>query len=211
MTEPAPSPGLGRGASAAIDADVVRTLVDRAVGALPFALAVAAAVLALTSTGSMVVAAVLLGVAAGDRRTGLAALLAVTAVAVRFATASFDEVAGIQSVLGAAGDVGPTTAAASAWLAAGAVVLAARRSAWSRATPAPTPALVLAAGSMAAAIVAGPGPGGGIELRVLATVVAVVAAWAVVLAGRWRAVDLARPWSAPAAGLAAVALAAWPS
>ena len=211
MTGPAPSPRLGRGEPEVIDADVLRALVERAVGALPCALAVAAAVLALTSTGSMVVAAVLLGVAAGDRRTALAALLAVTAVAVRFSTASFDEVAGIQSVLGTAGTVGPATAAASAWLAAGAVLLAVRRSTWTGAMPSPTMPLVLAAGSLAAAIVAGPGPGGGIGLRILATAVAVVAAWAVVLAGRWRAVALARSWVAPAVGLAAVVLAGWPS
>ena len=211
MTEPAPSPRLGRGEPGPIDADVVRSFVDRAVGALPFAAAVAAAVLALTSTGSMVVAAVLLGVAAGDQRTGLAALLAVTAVAVRFSTASLDDVAGIQSVLGAAGTVGPATAAASAWLAAGAVLLAVRRAAWAGATPSPTVPLVLAAGGLAAAIVAGPGPGGGIGLRILATVVAVGAAWAVVRSGRRRAMAVARSWSAPAAGFAAVVLAAWPS
>jgi len=91
--------------------------------ALPLAAAVAAAVLAGTSTGSALVAALLLEVAVADRRTGLAAALAVLAAAVRFRTDALDDLAGIQEVLGIAGAVGPSTGAAASWLGAAAVLL----------------------------------------------------------------------------------------
>ena len=184
--------------------------------AVATAAALAAAALAVTSTGAMVLAALLVGVAARDRRAAGAALLAVTATSIRFRTATFDDLAGIQSVLGPAGTVGPATAAASAWLAAAAVVLAAR----SLAEPSiragglldrlrdAVPAL--ACGLFAAALVAGPGPSD-LGLRVLASVVAVVLAFGVTVVDARPAVARIRPWVALVAGLAAVVLAGWPS
>lgn len=181
----------------------------------------AAAVLAGSSTGSLVLAALLVGVAATDRRAAGAALLAVAATAIRFRTASFDDLAGIQSVLGPAGTVGPTTAAASAWAAAAAVVLSARApvaptpargagrsAAILRRLPAVAPAL--GCGLLAAALVAGPGPSD-LRLRIGASVVAVVVALGVaVVSSRPRSGRLV-PWAALLAGVVAVVLAGWPS
>lgn len=183
-------------------ASIVRT--DEVVG---LAAAGAATALALSSTGSMLVAAVLLGVSTRSRWSTLAAVLATAAVSVRFSTAVFDDVAGIQSVLGAAGTVGPPVAAASAWFGAVAVLLAVRSGAGSgvvRHAPA------IAGGALAAAIVAGPGPGGELAVRVVATIVAI--AIGVVLArtdDHDRMVRL-RTVGAVVAGLGSVALASWP-
>lgn len=167
----------------------------------------------------------------------LAALLAVTvghpaavgavgfaglAVLERWGTPSLSAVAGAQSVLGAGGVVGPTTAATSAWLAAAALVLASpavgrrggddpgepaspepRRS--RRMAPAPAALVVaLATGSAAAAAVAGPELGSDLALRLAATTAAVVAAVAV-SSMRRRAVTAGL---ALAAGLGAAGLAA---
>lgn len=184
------------------------------------AAALAAAVLAGTSTGSMVLAALLIGVATRDRRSCAAALLAVAASALRFRTATFDDLAGIQSVLGAAGTVGPVTAAASAWLAAAAVVLAAGGPSAHGRPPAagriaavlrwlPTAVPALACGLLAAALVAGTGPSG-LGLRVAASLAAVVVAGLVSVARTRRGVDRVVPWVAVAVGVAAVALAGWP-
>jgi hypothetical protein len=181
----------------------------------------ATAVLAGSSTGSLVLAALLIGVAATDRRAAGAALLAVAATAIRFRTASFDDLAGIQSVLGPAGTVGPTTAAASAWAAAAAVVLSARTPV--ALTPAPgagraaailrrLPALApaLACGLLAAALVAGPGPSD-LRLRIGASVVAVVVALGVAVASSRPRSERLVPWVALLAGVVAVVLAGWPS
>lgn len=181
----------------------------------------AAAVLAGTSTGSTVVAALLIGFAAADRRSAGAALLAVTATAIRFRTATFDDLAGIQSVLGPAGTVGPATAAASAWAAAAAVVLATGAPAWrvraigtGRAAallerlPAAVPAL--ACGLLAAALVAGPGPSD-LLLRVGASLAATVLALVVGVAGTRPTLRRFVPWLAVVAGIASVVLAGWPS
>lgn len=186
--------------------------------AVATAATLAAAALAVTSTGSMVLAALLVGVAARDRRSAGAALLAVVATAMRFRTATFDDLAGIQSVLGPAGTVGPAMAAASAWLAAAAVVLAARPLAARQSLPAATGRLdrlrdatpALACGLFAAALVAGPGPSD-LGVRVLASVVAVVLAAGVTVAGTRSAFGRARPWAALLAGVAAAVLAGWPS
>ncbi|HSP03994.1 MAG TPA: hypothetical protein VLR27_10855 [Acidimicrobiales bacterium] len=185
--------------------------------AVATAATLAAAALAVTSTGSMVLAALLVGVAARDRRSAGAALLAVVATAIRFRTATFDDLAGIQSVLGPAGTVGPATAAASAWLAAAAVILAARplvrpslQAATGRldrlrdATPA------LACGLFAAALVVGPGPSD-LGVRVLASVVGVALAAGVTFTDARTAFGRARPWAALVAGVAAAVLAGWPS
>jgi len=85
----------------------------------------AASVLAVASSGSAAVAALLLGAATRSRRGAAAGVLAVLATSIRFRTASLDDLAGIQSVLGLAVEVGPATAAAAAWLAALAVLLVA--------------------------------------------------------------------------------------
>lgn len=185
------------------------------------AAALAAAVLAGTSTGSMVLAALLVGLAARDRRAAGAALLAVVATAVRFRTASFDDLAGIQGVLGPAGTVGPATAAASAWVAAAAVLLAVGAPPRTTTAPGdgraarilarlPLLAPALASGLLAAAIVAGPGPSD-LGIRVGASAAAVVLA-GLVAAARTRP-PLARtvPWLALAAGVVAVVLAGLPS
>ena len=185
--------------------------------AVATAATLAAAALAVTSTGSMVLAALLVGVAARDRRSAGAALLAVVATAIRFRTATFDDLAGIQSVLGPAGTVGPVTAAASAWLAATAVVLAARPLT-RPSLPAPTGRLdqlrdatpAVACGLFAAALVAGPGPSD-LGVRVLASVVGVGLAAGVTVTDARTAFGRARPWAALVAGVAAAVLAGWPS
>lgn len=82
-----------------------------------------AAVLALSSTGEVVLLAVLLGMAAGDLLAGAVAMLATLAVALRWGTTSLDAIAGAQTVLGPAALVGPVAAAASSWCAAAALIL----------------------------------------------------------------------------------------
>lgn len=187
--------------------------------------AVAAAGLTVSATGSMLVAAVLVGVAASDRWSGLAAILATAAVAVRFGTTDLGDLAGIQSVLGPAGLVGPPTGAASAWAAAGAVLMAVappspRADSGTTIGPRLTSALLaLAGGSFAAALVAGPGPGGGpdnwpgggIGLRIAATVVAVGLSLVVGRARRPSRLGTIRVSVAVLAGVFAVVLAGWPS
>lgn len=201
MTVPAPSPFVVRRGGSPV-AGLHR--------AVPLAAAGGAATLAVSSTGSIVVAAVLLGVASWSVWSGVAAVLATAAVAIRFATTDFGDLAGLQSVLGAAGVVGPASAAASSWTAAAAVVLTAR-------TPerflGPVAGLVnaVATGAVAATIVAGPGPGGGLAVRIAATVAAVVASAASAATSRWSAVDRARPLVATVVAASAVVLAAWPS
>lgn len=176
---------------------------------LAVAAAVAAAVVSGTSTGSAVVAALLLGACTLDRRVAAAAVLAVVATSLRFRSASLDDLAGIQEVLGFAGTVGPAAGAAASWMAAAAVLLAVgplpgATGRW-RYVP------VLPAGVLAAALVAGPGPSDA-GLRILSSAVAVGVAGAVArLAARRERVAGVRPWLAVAAGAAAVVLAAWPS
>ncbi len=182
---------------------------------LTWGAAAGTAVLALTSTGSVVVAAVLFGVANRSRWSGLAALLATAAVAVRFASVGFDDLAGAQSVLGAAGAVGPSLAAASSWLAAVAVLLAVR-GAVPGATESPGSAvartwlIAIAGGALAATIVAGPGADD-LWLRIASTVIASGVAVGVVAGDRQRRVRRVRPALAVVAGVVAVALASWPT
>lgn len=197
---PAPTPTTWWPSTAPLPdaADVVR------VGA-----AAAAAVLAVASTGSAAVAALLLGVATGSRRGAGAALLAVLAASIRFRTAALDDVAGIQSVLGLAVEVGPATAAASAWLGALAVLLAA--------SPLPDPpvpvlrwAPAVPCGLLAAALAAGPGPSE-LAMRAATSLAGVAVALVVVRVGDRGRVGAGRPWLAVAAGAAAVVLAGWPA
>lgn len=178
-------------------------------GTIETAAAVGAAGLALTSTGSMVVAAVLLGVAARSRWTGVASLLAVAAVGVRFSTVTFDDLAGLQSVLGSAGTIGATTAAASAWVAAGAVIVGVRTP--TGATGLHCILLALAAGGLATAIAVGPGPGGELALRVGATVLATVFVFVSTTVVRGGRAGTARTIVSVVAGVAAIVLAGWPS
>lgn len=174
------------------------------------AAALAAAVLAMTSTGSIVVVALLVGIATLDRRSGTAVALVAVAVSIRFGTTTLGDLAGVQSVLGPAVSVGPELAAASAWCAGGAVLLATRvppvagadRWPWRLAVP-------LATGLLAAAVVAGPGPDD-VLLRVGASVAGVALALASTLLDR-RPVVVARPWLAVVLAGAACVLAGWPT
>lgn len=177
---------------------------------LAVAAAVAAAVLAATSTGSLVVVALLVWAATLDRRSGVAVLLASLASSVRFTTATLDDLAGIQSVLGIAGEVGPAAAAASAWLAAAAVLLATR----APAAPGADRGLrrfapALATGTLAAALVAGPGPDQ-LGLRVATSLAGVGLAVGITALQRRRG-PLPGPTLAVALGAAAVVLGAWPA
>lgn len=87
------------------------------------AAAVAALVLAVLSRGDALVLAALLVVAAG-RAPALAVVPALAASSWRWGSTSLEALAGGQAVLGPAGWVEPPSAAASAWLAALAIVLA---------------------------------------------------------------------------------------
>lgn len=185
------------------------------------AVSAAALALALLSRGDAVVLAVLLGAAAWHLPSAGAVLAALVASSWRWGSTSLEALAGDQAVLGAAGLVGPGRAAASAWVAALAVVLASPATRWRRlriealrgGAAAERPLLdvgvatsAAASGAVSAAIVAGPSLGGDWWLRALATVVAAAAALAV---GRLRhehrrAIDVA----ALLAGLVAVVLAA---
>lgn len=102
-----------------------------------------AAALALSSSGEVVLLAVLLGAAAGEVVTGVVAMLATGAVALRWGSTSLDAIAGAQSVLGPGAAVGPAAAAASTWCAAAALVLAKPRG-WSALLFGLTAGLVLA-------------------------------------------------------------------
>lgn len=184
-----------------------------ALGPLRLSAAGAAVVLAVSSTGHIAVLAVLLAVLVAQPAAVGAVLLAGIAVLERWGTPSLDAVAGAQSVLGPGGIVGPEAAAASAWFAALALVLAAPRLAGDDAGPAgeragrrlpPGGALVgaLALGAAAAAAVAGPDFETGGLLRLGATAGAVLVA-AVVSSLRWPQVTAGL---ALAAGIVAAAL-----
>lgn len=84
---------------------------------------VGAAALALSSTGEVVLLAVLLGAAAGEVLVGAVALMATAAVALRWGTTSLDSIGGAQTVLGPAAVVGPGLAAASMWCAGASLIL----------------------------------------------------------------------------------------
>jgi hypothetical protein len=169
-------------------------------GALEAALAAAALVLAVSSRGEMLVLAALLAPAA-RRPASIAAALGLAGAAVassaRWGTTSLDALAGAQSVLGPAGGVGPAWGAAASWLAAAAVLLAGGRG--------PHPVRWLATGAAVAAVLAGPGPGGQLPVRVAVGVGAAAASGAL---AAWRERDgrvaTALAWAAGLAGLAAV-------
>ena len=121
---------------------------------------------------------------------------ALASAAWRWGSASLEDVAGAQAVLGPAGWVDPPMAAAGSWLAALALVLV---------SPALPPRVGwVAAGASAAVVVAGPGPGD-LWVRALAVVLATFAA--ALVAHR----TTGRRWVDPlavVAGLGALALTA---
>jgi hypothetical protein len=140
-----------------------------------------------------VLLAALLGVAASSSSSGVACGLGAAAAVVRFGSPDLGALAGDQSVLGAAGLVGPQLAAASSWCAASAVVLAARG-----------PVLVAVPfGATAAALVAGPSD---LLVRAPATVAGVAVAAVALWIARQR-VGVAFGPVALCSGAAAVALA----
>ncbi len=147
---------------------------------------------ALTSTGDVVLLGVLLGLASADLVAGAAVVAAGLSVAFRWGSTSLDAIAGAQAVLGPGGVVGPALATTSAWCAAAALVLATPRG-WR------APAFGLAA----ALFVAGPAAtdGDSLALRVAA---GVVAGGLAVAAGRWLPQAAARPAALALAAIAGV-------
>lgn len=156
-----------------------------------------ATALAATSSGDVVLLAVLLGLAAADLTAGVTAALALVAVAVRWGSTSLDAIAGAQAVLGAGGLVGPAAAVAAAWAAGAALVLAPRRE-WQ----------TVAFGAAAALCVAGPSVAGPGDAAVRAAGVIAGVGAALVL-GR-RVPEPTRRRAALGAAAAALALALVP-
>jgi hypothetical protein len=159
----------------------------------------AAFVLAVASRGDVVVLAVLLGLGAGRRSSGLAAAGALGAAMVRWGSPSLDAIAGAQSVLGPAGWTGSSAAIASAWLGAVALVLATRSIGAGSTT-----ARALAAAPFAAAaadVVIGPSAGLAVLLRVVAAAVALALA-------TWRTAGRRVPWDAEVCAALALVTAA---
>jgi hypothetical protein len=134
------------------------------------ALAVAALVLAVTSKGDALVLGVVLLLLELRPATFVAVSAALAASSWRWGSTSLDALAGAQAVLGPAGWVGPTAAAAGSWLAALALLLT-----LSRGTD---PIRLAAIGATVAAVVAGPGPGGQLAVRAGVAVAAAAAALA---------------------------------
>jgi hypothetical protein len=216
LTASAPAPARAPGAATPWVAGVALAPV-RTVAAL------AGAVLALSSTGDPLVAAVVLGVAAGRVLSGLAVALAAVAVTAWWGSADLAVVAGGQSVLGPAGLLEPARSAAVAWLAAAAVVVAwpggvppllppalgagvARGTAWS----APMAADLVGAlfvGALAAALVWGPDAQGAVLERAVATAVGAAAALGMVVLRRSERADRAAGTLAVVLGAGAVVLA----
>lgn len=84
----------------------------------------AALLVAVVGRGDLVFLGVLLALALAERRSSVAALLAVAAVSVRWGTTSIETIAGATTTLGPALRVGPALAAAALALAAVALLLA---------------------------------------------------------------------------------------
>lgn len=180
-----------RGGRAATAFDAIRLSDAR------LAAAAAVAALALTSTGDVLVVAVLLAVVAADVVVGVATVGAALAVLARWGTTSLPGLAGGQAVVGAAGWTGPALAVVSSWLAAAAVA-AASPSRWWAAIP---------FGLTAGLLVAGPATGGGGVTAFAVRLAGAVGGMAVcVAATRWPA-SPARRGAAAAAGAVAVLLA----
>jgi hypothetical protein len=137
-------------------------------------------VLAFTSKGDVTVLAAVLAVGATTWPSTASVVLGLATASLRVGATSMRAIAGAQSVLGPAGWNGSSKGVAASWLAAFAVLCAARPLAGIGARWAPLP-VGLAFGATAAAIVAGPGPGGSLAVRFIATVVATAAAAAVIV------------------------------
>ena len=159
--------------------------------------AAGAAVMALTSTGDVLLLGALLGVAAGEVSVGATGVLAGFVVVGRFGSSSLTALAGAQQVIGPAGVTGPVLLAAAAWCAALATVLASRGE-----------ALAAAAFGLAAAdVVAGPAAipfrhgGGPVAMRAAASLVGIAVAWFV---GGWIPPRLARAAALVAAAVGVV-------
>lgn len=127
-------------------------------------LTAAALVLALTSRGDAAVLAGALVVVAANPVAAVAVVAALAGSSWRWGTTSLDALAGAQAVLGPAAVVGPTGSAIGSWSAAAALVLAVSSQV--------DLLRVALAGSVAAAVLAGPAPGGEIWFRVGAALVA---------------------------------------
>ena len=162
--------------------------------------AAAALAVALTGRGDLLFLGGLLALALADRRSSIAALVAVAAVAVRWGTTSLGTVTGVASTLGPGVRVGPPAAAAALALAAVSLLLAGLGA----------PLLPRMATTVAAAVVAvgplGASSVGSVALGVLA---AALAAAVAVLLPRWvpEPSDRVRV-AAPVAAVAALGLAA---
>jgi hypothetical protein len=182
---------------------------------LRLGLAAAALVLAVASRGD---AFVLLALAAAlsTRPTAVAALaLAAVGSSWRWGASALVAWSSDQAVLGPAGFVGPTSAAAASWLAAVAVLLAVAHPAAGVLRRDARPFTVLdqaqslVAGVVAGLIVAGPGPGGNLPARVGVAVAASALAVALNAArAAWRRVDGVAAVAAIVAGAGSVAAAA---
>jgi hypothetical protein len=165
-------------------------------------------VLGVASRGEALVLGVLLVALELRPATVVAVGGALLASSWRWGTTSLEALAGAQAVLGPAGGVGPAAAATGSWLAAAALVLALGRR--------PDPLRIVPAGVVAAAVLAGPAPGGDLPVRVFVALGAAAAALglAQLRAGR-RRVDRALELLAALVGLGAVAAVApdapsWP-
>ena len=137
--------------------------------------------MALSSTGDVLLLAVLLGVAAADVAVGGAAVLAGLIVLGRFGSTSLAALAGAQHVVGPAGTTGPVALAAASWCAALAFVLGSRGEL----------IVAVAFGLSAANVVAGPAVHSvdALAIRMASSLLAVGAAWYV---GGWVPPRLAR-------------------
>lgn len=188
---------------------------------LRLGVAAAVVVLALASRGDALVLFAL-AAAVSTRPTALAALaLAAVGASWRWGASALVAWSGDQAVLGPAGLVGPTSAAAASWLAAAAVLLAVAHPSVGVLRRHHAPFTVLdqaqcvVAGLVAGLTVAGPGPGGDLWIRVVAAVVAVAAAVGLSTArARWRRLDSvlgvgAIVVGAGALGTAAIDAPAW--
>ena len=191
-----PGPHLPGRPPAAVDVHLSDGGATTGAGPVGLAAVAAATALAGTSSGDVVLLAVLLGLAAGDLTAGVCAALALAALAVRWGSTSLDAIAGAQAVLGAGGLVGPAAAVAAAWAAGAALVLAPRRE-WQ----------TVAFGAASAVCVAGPSIAGfGDAVVRVAGVTAGVGA-ALVLGRRVPAPARARAALGSAAAALALALA----
>jgi len=159
----------------------LRTRAHRPLTTLQLGAAAAAAVMALTSSGDVLLLGVLLGVTADNVEAGAASVLAGLVVLGRFGTTSLAALAGVQHVVGPAGTTGPVLLAAASWCAAAALALSTRAE------------FTMAAlfGVAAANVVAGPAAHGAesFAVRLAASLVAVAVAWFV---GGWVPPRLAR-------------------